>query len=130
MLAVDERPQRGQHQGQRRAQLVVDVGEELGLQLVQGLELEVGLLELGRGLLQGHPAAQLAAADGVHDVGAEDADQDDGRQEEEVGEDAPPVDGGAGDVEEAGHGVAGPDEGIQDDRLAEGQRHDHDHAHG
>ena len=51
-LALDDRPEGGQHQGQRRAQLVVDVGEELGLELVEGLELEVGFLELGRRLLE------------------------------------------------------------------------------
>ena len=52
--------ERRQHQGERRAQLVVDVGEKLHLDLVEGLQLFVRFLELGGRFLQPDPAGELA----------------------------------------------------------------------
>ena len=79
-----------QHERERRPELVVDVGEELGLELVEALELLVRFLELARGLLELEAAAELAAADALHVGRADGPDDDDRREEGQVVDDEAP----------------------------------------
>ena len=88
--AFEDGLERGQHQRERRPELVIDVGEELRLELVEALELDVGFLELGRRLLELDAAAELAASEAVHEVDAPASHDHEGGQEEEVGDDVRP----------------------------------------
>src|SRR5690606_22745831 len=67
VLPLEQRPERREDQGERRLQLVGEVGEELALEAVQALELPVGALQAARRLLARELRAHLLALGAVRE---------------------------------------------------------------
>ncbi len=128
-FSVEDGFQRGQHEGQGRAQLVIDIGEELRLELVQALELLVGFLELVGHLLELQPAAELPAPDAVHAMCSERGDDKNGGQKEKVAGGVVPGDDTVVDIHQGRNQVTGPNERIESECHCEFQRDRADGSH-
>ena len=69
----DQILERPEHEGERRPQLVADVGEEPALQLVELAQALVGGLELPAAPVEVVPGDEIAEPEAVADPAADDA---------------------------------------------------------